>query len=71
MEATQLAVEWIERARAGQADQATETFGKFQRTIQIRPDAESLPLQRVDVTVEWEDDGPKQFVLSLLQRPRR
>jgi Tfp pilus assembly protein PilV len=68
MEATQLAVERAEQARSDQPGQDSETLGMFQRSVQIQQGVASLPLERVDVIVEWQDDGPKEFTLSLLQR---
>jgi len=69
MEATQLAVERVERTRSGQSGQDSETLGMFQRSVRIQSGSGSMPLERVDVTVEWQDNGPKEFTLSLLQRP--
>jgi type II secretory pathway component PulK len=69
MQATQLAVERVERARSGRFGDDSETLGMFQRNVRVRPGLGSLPLERVDVTVEWQDNGPKEFTLSLLQRP--
>lgn len=68
MQATQLAVERVERARSGQPGPDSETLGMFERRVRIQAGAESLPLERVDVTIEWQDNGRKEFVLSLLQR---
>jgi hypothetical protein len=69
MQATQLAVERVEQSRSGRLGDDSETLGIFQRSVHVRPGLGSLPLERVDVTVEWRDDGPKEFTLSLLQRP--
>jgi prepilin-type N-terminal cleavage/methylation domain-containing protein len=69
MEATQLAVERVEQARSGDRGQDSETLGMFQRGLRLQPGLASLRLERIDVTVEWQDDGPKAFTLSLLQRP--
>jgi hypothetical protein len=68
MQATQLAVERIEQARAGHSGENSETLGMFQRSLRLRQGMASLALERVDVVVEWRDDGPKEFTLSLLQR---
>jgi Tfp pilus assembly protein PilV len=71
MRATQLAVEGAEQARSGHAGPEEETIGMFQRHVRIQADVAPLPLERVDVSVEWQDDGPKTFTLSLLQRSVR
>jgi Tfp pilus assembly protein PilV len=68
MEATQLAVEAAEQARSGHSGQATETLGTFERSVRTQPGTASLPLERVDVIVQWQDGGPKEFTLSLLKR---
>lgn len=68
MQATQLAVEGVERARSGQPGPDAETLGMFERHLRTEPGDASLPLERVDVSVDWQDDGPKEFTLSLLQR---
>lgn len=68
MQATQLAVEGAEEVRAGHSGPDTEMLGMFQRSVRSQPSVASLPLERVDVCVEWQDDGPRAFTLSLLQR---
>jgi Tfp pilus assembly protein PilV len=68
MAATQLAIEAAERVRSGQPGPDTETLGMFARSVRIQPAAVALRLQQIDVTVEWQDGGPKEFTLSLLKR---
>lgn len=68
MEATQLAVERVEQIRSGDTGVAREVLGRFERSVRSRESVGSLPLERIDVTVEWHDDGPKDFTLSFLRR---
>jgi len=68
MKATQLAVEGIEQIRSGGGAVVGETLGRFHRSVRIQDGVAALPLERIDVTVEWQDDGPKEFTLSVLRR---
>ena len=68
MEATQLAVERAEQQLSGHSGRDGETLGMFTRSVRVQPGIASLPLERIDVVVEWQDDESKEFTLSLLQR---
>ncbi len=68
MEATQLAVERLERLRAGDRSRDTVPIGVFTRTWQSAGVAGYPNLERIDVTVAWENRGAQQFTLSALLR---
>lgn len=70
MHATQLAVERLERWRAGDRSTDPTPIDGFTRAWESQAVAGYEQLQRVDVTVTWEDHGQKQFTLSALIRNR-
>ena len=70
MQATQLAVERLERWRAGDRSTDDTPINGFTRAWESQPVAGYEQLQRVDVTVTWEDQSQKQFTLSALIRNR-
>ena len=66
MHATQLAVERLERWRAGDRSTDPTPIDGFTRTWESQAVAGYEQLQRVDVTVTWDDQGQKQFTLPTL-----
>lgn len=68
LRATQLAEERLERLRAGDRSDDAAPIGAFTRSWRAAPSAAAPGLERLDVTVEWEDGGTQRFVLSALAR---
>jgi prepilin-type N-terminal cleavage/methylation domain-containing protein len=68
MQATELAEQPLESLRAGGSCVAEETIGTFTRRCRAQVSALTEGLQRIDVTVEWDDGGTRQFTLSALLR---
>lgn len=68
MQATQLATEGIEQLRAGHALQPLAASTGFQRSGTVSPWSTYLGVQRLDVTVSWNDGEPHQFELTTLAR---
>jgi Tfp pilus assembly protein PilV len=68
LRATQLAEERLERLRAGERSDDAAPIGEFTRSWRSAPAAEAPELERLDVTVAWEDGGMQRFVLSALAR---
>ena len=71
MSATELAMERLERLRAGEHGADGDPIGVFSRSWQARSVPGYPGLERVDVTVVWEDGGRREFTLSALQRGRQ
>jgi Tfp pilus assembly protein PilV len=68
LRATQLAEERLERLRAGDRSDDAAPIGAFTRSWRAAPAAGVPGLERLDVTVEWQDGGTQRFVLSALAR---
>ncbi len=65
--ATALAADTIERVRAGiVAQPLSEADSRFERHIAVAPFAAGLPLNRIEVTVSWNDGHPQQVELRTL-----
>ena len=64
LRATELAAEEMERLRAG--DRAVDVMptGPFVRTWHAAAIAAYAGLERLEVTVAWEDRGPRHFTLT-------
>lgn len=72
MEATQLAEERLERLRSGDRSDDPAPLGVFLRSWQTQPALDQPGLERLDVTVAWDDgSGRQHFVLSALARSPR
>lgn len=67
MRATQLAEERWERLRAGDRSE-DGPVGEFRRAWSAAASDIDPSLERCDVSVSWEDRGPRRFVLSGLVR---
>jgi prepilin-type N-terminal cleavage/methylation domain-containing protein len=66
MQATQLASEQMERARAGGCLGSAEVLGDFKRScIAAKVDGYAA-LRRVTVDVSWNDRAPRRFSLTAL-----
>ena len=71
MHATQLAVERMERVRAGDRAADGGAAGRFERSWSSASASSAADLERVDVTVAWVDHGRRALTLScLMRRPR-
>jgi prepilin-type N-terminal cleavage/methylation domain-containing protein len=68
LRATQLAEERLERLRAGERSDDAAPIGEFTRSWRSAPALDVPGLERLDVTVEWQDGGTQRFVLSALAR---
>jgi len=68
LRATQLAEERLERLRAGERSDDAAPIGEFTRSWRSAPALGVPGLERLDVTVEWQDGGTQRFVLSALAR---
>ncbi len=68
LRATQLAEERLERLRAGERSEDAAPIGEFTRSWRSAPALDVSGLERLDVTVEWQDGGTQRFVLSALAR---
>ena len=68
MQATQLAEERLERLRAGDRGHDAGPIGMFTRVWQARKVPGYARLERVEVTIAWEDRGPQEFTLTALIR---
>ena len=68
MRAVQLASEGMEQLRAGQVPDAGPTADGFTRVAALAPWGGHATLQRVEVTVSWDDGGRHEFQLSTLAR---
>jgi prepilin-type N-terminal cleavage/methylation domain-containing protein len=68
MHATQLAVEGIERFRAGHALGAVPPNGGFERSGDVTPWDGHPGLYRLEVTVSWNDGEPRRLQLITLAR---
>ena len=66
MQATQLAADAIERARAGLvATPLSDADVRFERRVAVAA-VGGLPLNRIEVTVSWNDGRPQHLELSTL-----
>ena len=63
-----LAEERLERLRAGDRSDDPAPIGEFTRAWRSEPFAEGADVERVDVTVDWEDRGRQRFTLTALLR---
>ena len=70
MHATQLAVERMERVRAGDRAADGAALGGFERSWSAAPSSSALDLERVDVRVAWVDHGRRALTLSCLMGRR-
>ncbi|MFI5398844.1 MAG: prepilin-type N-terminal cleavage/methylation domain-containing protein [Candidatus Binatia bacterium] len=68
MEATQLAAEGIEQLRAGQIPAPAPSTGAFDRVAVMTPWDGHFGLQRLEVTVSWNDGERHTFQLVTLAR---
>jgi len=68
LHALELAEQRLERLRGGERSEAVETLGEFTRQARIAPQADLAALERLEVTVAWEDRGAQQLVLATLHR---
>ncbi|MDX2166982.1 MAG: prepilin-type N-terminal cleavage/methylation domain-containing protein [Deltaproteobacteria bacterium] len=66
LRAVELAEERLELVRAGERGTDGAPLGEFTRSWHAA--AVAAGLERVDVTVTWEDRGPQSFALSALRR---
>lgn len=71
MQATQLAAEELERLRAGDRRADAGPIGIFTRTWSEKNLGDGSRLHRLDVTVRWDEAGPREFRLSTLMRAAR
>ena len=71
MHATQLAVERLERVRAGDRTADGAAIGGFERSWRSVRASSAADLERVDVTVAWIEHGRHALTLSCLMRRRR
>ena len=68
LRATQLAEERLERLRSGDRGDDGGPIGRFTRSWRTLSAPVAGRLERLDVTVAWEDRGAQRFVLSALRR---
>lgn len=68
MQAAQLAAEGMEQLRAGHIPAAGLTAGGFDRTVRVTPWSGHSALQRLEVTVTWDDGERYTFQLVTLTR---
>ena len=68
LRATELADERLERLRAGDRSEDAASIGVFTRTWRAGVADGTAEMERIDLTVEWEDRGPQRFALSVLRR---
>lgn len=66
--AVALAEERLERLRAGDRSDDPAPIGEFTRAWRAEPFAGGPGLERIDVTVDWEDRGPQRLTLTGLLR---
>lgn len=71
LRATQLADERLERLRAGDRSEDWAPIGEFTRSWRAVAVDGAADLERIDVTVTWEDRGRQTVALSTLQRRPR
>jgi prepilin-type N-terminal cleavage/methylation domain-containing protein len=69
MQATLLATEGIEQLRAGHALRSLPAGFGFERSGTIAAWSGHAGVQRLDVTVSWNDGTPHTFHLTTLTRP--
>jgi hypothetical protein len=69
MRATELATAGIEQLRAGQTPSPLAPGSRFERTAAVVPWEGHPGVQRVDVTIVWNDGSPRSLQLSTLVRP--
>jgi prepilin-type N-terminal cleavage/methylation domain-containing protein len=69
MQATQLATEGIEQLRAGHSLRSLPAGSAFERSGTAVAWAGRPGVQRLDVTVSWNDGEPRTFQLATLARP--
>ena len=69
--ATGLAEERLERLRAGDRSEDGGPIGAFTRAWRAGAVSGVPDLERVDVTVDWDDRGPQRLTLTALLRRRR
>lgn len=62
MEATVLAADALERARAAPGSDS-DRHGRFERRWTAAPADEALGLWQIDVVVEWSDPSPRKLTL--------
>jgi prepilin-type N-terminal cleavage/methylation domain-containing protein len=67
MQALQLAAGGVEELRAGRG--LGRCPSQFRCSGQLTPVGAAMGLQRVEVTVEWDDDTAHSYQLSTLVRP--
>jgi prepilin-type N-terminal cleavage/methylation domain-containing protein len=68
MHAAQLAAEGLEQLRAGQVPGGVHLTGGFTRSAVVRPWGGHLNLQRLEVTVSWNDGDTHTLQLVTLAR---
>jgi prepilin-type N-terminal cleavage/methylation domain-containing protein len=68
MRAGEIAVEGLERLRAGDRGANDESIGAFERRWASRIVDPLLGLERLDVVVSWQDGGERSLMFSSLVR---
>jgi hypothetical protein len=68
LRATELAAEEMERLRAGDRGVDAAPIGPFVRTWNAEAISAYAELERLEVTVAWEDGGPRHFELTAIGR---
>ena len=68
LHAIELAEERLELVRAGDRGDDGAPLGAFTRTWHVGAAPDAPGLERIDVTVTWEDRGRQTFELSALRR---
>ena len=63
-----LAEERLERLRAGDRSEDAAPIGEFTRSWHREPFAGDAGLDRVEVSVDWEDRGHQRLTLNALRR---
>lgn len=66
--AVTLAEDRLERLRAGDRSEDGAPIGEFTRSWHREPAAEAPGLDRVEVSVDWQDRGRQRFTLIALLR---
>ncbi|MBX3023466.1 prepilin-type N-terminal cleavage/methylation domain-containing protein [bacterium] len=67
-QAVGLAEDRLERLRAGDRDDDAAPIGEFTRAWRREPWTDAPGLDRVEVSVVWEDHGAQRFALQALLR---
>jgi len=71
LRAIELAEQRLELLRAGERSDDAGTLGEFTRRWRAAPLAGLPALERLEVTVTWEDRGAQRLELTALQRRER